>query len=122
MTKKKVCNSIEKNSLIYLKMILKRLSSPFEKQYAEIEDFAKYNLIDDILSDWDNYEQVVQCLVDSKLINKETEKKFTQLVGNFDTNNQKIVWSLEGLKSHPFWEHQRQLAKQLLDELEKIQL
>ena len=34
-------NSIE-NSLAYLKMILKRLSSSFEEQYAEIEDFAKY--------------------------------------------------------------------------------
>ena len=114
-------NSIE-NSLAYLKMILKRLSSSFEEQYAEIEDFAKYNLINDILSDWDDYEQVVKCLLEAKLIDREIEMKFTQLVSDFDRNNQKAVWSLDGLKNHPFWELQRQRAKQLLNELDKIKL
>lgn len=122
MAKKQNNKSLANNSLNYLKMILKRLSLPFEKQYFEIEDFAKYNLVNDILSDWDNCELVVQSLIDLKLIDKEIAMKFFQLIENFDKNNQKYVWSLDALKNDPFWEQQRQLAKHLLDELEKIQL
>lgn len=118
MIKKQENNAIE-NSISYLKMILKRLSSPYENQYAEIEDFAKYNLVDDILSDWDNYEQVVKCLLDANVIDKEIEMKFTKLVANFDMDNEELVWTLEGLEKHPFWEEQRNLAKKLLAELEK---
>ena len=122
MAKKQNNKSLANNSLNYLKMILKRLSLPFEKQYFEMEDFAKYNLVNDILSDWDNCELVVQSLIDLKLIDKEIAMKFFQLIENFDKNNQKYVWSLDALKNDPFWEQQRQLAKHLFDELEKIQL
>lgn len=33
---------------------------------------------------------------------------------------EEIIWTDEGLKTHPFWEKQRELASQILRELKKV--
>lgn len=119
---------IVQGSLRLLKMNLKRLSSSYKEQVASIEDFALWNLPSDIATDWDNCEQVIDSIFRANLIDQNVAKKIYSLIKNFDEvslNGNKyddIIWTLDGLRNHPFWENQRQLAKVVLNALEKIQL
>jgi hypothetical protein len=117
-----------KNCMDYLHYSLKRLAGTYYEQKASIEDFARWNLANDIVSDWDNYEQVVNFLFESKLIDEGLLSEIHNLVVKFDEaspgNSQydENIWTLEGVKDHPFWKKQRGLAKEILEELEKIKI
>jgi len=107
-------------NLKYLKQMLVQLSLSYEEQLNSASDVYKWNLPNDIVSSWENYEQVVDNLFNAKIIDKDTKDKFEAIVNNFDEASlgserfEEIIWSLEGLKNHRFWQNQRELAKELL--------
>ena len=107
-------------NLIYLKQMLVQLSLSYEEQLNSVSDVYKWNLPNDIVSSWENYEQVVDNLFNAKIIDKDAIDKFEVIVNNFDEaslgseNYEEIIWSLEGLKNHRFWQNQRKRAKELL--------
>ena len=122
---KKIKYSDQRSTFLYLTNILKRLAAPYEQQYAEIEDFARWNLADDIVSDWQNGEQIISFLFKSKVIGENSATMLNDLLGRFDEvsygapNYEEIIWTLESLRDHPFWTEQRRLAKEILTELER---
>lgn len=113
-------------NLKYLKEMLVQLSLPYEEQLNSVPDEFKWNLPNDIVSSWENYEKVVNYLFNAIIINKDTKDKFDVIVNNFDRvsldseNFEEIIWTMEGLEYHPFWENQRKLANELLLVLNSI--
>ncbi len=116
--------------LNHLKQLLKYLSDDSSTQRKMFPKEIMWNLSSDIACEWDyeNIEFFVQNLVDCNLISTDIEKSFQTICNNFEKvslNGAKFdesIWTAEGFDHHPFWENQRNLAKQLLEELEKIQL
>lgn len=121
MNKSMIKMDIESSkNLEYLIKILTRLSLPYENQLNSIPDSHKWNLPNDIVSDWESYEHVVDSLFKAKIIMKDIKEKFEVLVNNFDEVSlhaekfEEVIWNLEGLKNHEFWQKQRKLANELL--------
>ncbi|MDE7100292.1 MAG: hypothetical protein K2O05_00375, partial [Anaeroplasmataceae bacterium] len=116
--------------LDYLKKLLKTLSCNSSTQKQMVPKEIMWNIPSDIANEWD-YEDIkffVQYLVDSNLISINIEEEFQAICNNFEkvslngTQFDQTIWTTEGFEHHPFWEHQRILAKHLLNELDKIQL
>jgi len=110
----------------YLQNNLRRLASSYEVQNAEIEDFARWNLPDDIASDWCNHAYFTARLLEAGIINDATVSKFENIANAFLEASlggnlyEEIIWEHEGLQKHLFWELQRQRAKELLKQLENV--
>ncbi len=118
-------NIVEINRTIkWLKEKSELLSSDFCKQSSMIEDFARWNLPNDIASDWDHYEMF--CVPIKDVIDERVENLITEIGSAFDKVSlgspyfEEIIWTMEGLEYHPFWENQRKLAKELLLVLNRI--
>ena len=114
------------NQIAYLidKAII--LSLPYEKQIAGRSVLGDY-LTDDIANEWideDIYslkELLTKGMVDVGVLEIyiEINDNFASVsLGNemYDPN----IWTLNGLKSDPFWEKQRKLASELLNQLTPI--
>lgn len=118
-----------KYCLDYLKQLLKTLSCDSSTQQM-VPNEVMWNISSDIANEWD-YENIkffVQNLVDNNLISTNIEESIQIICNNFDEVSlngdqfDQTIWTTEGFACHPFWELQRQRAKQLLDELNKIKL
>jgi len=111
----------------YLIKLLQRLSSAYDKQNDKIEDFARWNLPNDIAEDWDNniIEYFLKRLLDNGLITDVIAGKFNDIVDRFDQVSMgavlydETIWTHEGLRAHSFWTEQRELAMVLLRDLLK---
>ena len=119
-----------KYCLNHLKQLLKTLSCDISELHKMIPKEIMWNVSSDIANEWD-YEYIrffVQNLVDSKVVSSGVEESFQTICNNFERvsikgkNFDQAIWTTEGFVQHPFWEKQRKLAKQLLNELDKIQL
>ena len=119
-----------KYCLDHLKKLLKTLSSDSFTQQQMIPQKIMWNISSDIANEWD-YENIkffIQNLVESNIISIDIEESFQTICSNFEKVSingvqfDQTIWTTEGFAHHPFWEHQRKLAKQLLNELDKIQL
>ena len=117
-----------KYCLDHLKQLLKTLSCNNPMQHKIVPKEIAWNISSDIASDWD-YESIkffVRNLLDSNIISINIEKSFQTICNNFKrvsingSQFDQAIWTVEGFDHHPFWEHQRYLAKQLLNELDKI--
>ena len=104
------------------------LAKLFEQQYQELYMLCDY-LTEDIASDWIIQDVLLleemfkYKIISYKVIDlyKAIEKNFADVsLGGRLYND--IIWTLKGLKYHPFWEQQRNLAKELLNELQKVQI
>lgn len=119
-----------KYCLNYLKQLLKTLSCDSSAQQQMIPKEIMWNISSDIANEWD-YENIkffIQNLVSNNIITINIEEGFQTICNNFEKVSingirfDQTIWTIEGFAYHPFWEHQRKLAKQLLNELDKIQL
>lgn len=105
----------------YLLMLLNRLASPYEEQCKNIEGFALWNLPEDLVSDWENYDYYLNRLLNSGIIDKKIADMFQEIVKRFDQVSaggelyDVKIWTHEALKNHPFWLEQRKLAAKLLN-------
>ena len=119
-----------KYCLEYLKQLLKILACDSFEQQQMIPQEVRCNISSDIANEWDyeNIEFFIKNLLDKKFISKNIQEGFQTICNNFEkvsingTQFDPTIWSTEGFEYHPFWEHQRKLAKQLLNELDKVQL
>lgn len=118
-----------KYCLDYLKQLLRTLSCDSSSQQMVPKEIM-WNISSDIASEWD-YENIkffVQKLTDNNLISTNIEESIQIICNNFDEVSlngaqfDQTIWTTEGFVHHPFWEHQRELAKHVLDELDKIKL
>ena len=76
-------NIVEINRTIkWLKEKSELLSSDFSKQSSMIEDFARWNLPNDIASDWDHYEMF--CVPFKDVIDERVKNLITEISNAFD--------------------------------------
>lgn len=107
--------------------MIKFLSSDSYTQQQMYPKEILWNIADDVANEWDyEYFKVpIQNLIDSGDITIDIAQKFKIICDKFGdvslNGNQydKSIWTLEGFSNHPFWQRQRELAKQLSNELEK---
>ena len=104
------------------------LSEPYEVQYEAMEDFARWNLPEETGSVWtDDFEACFMPFIeDFPNVLDEAISLLQEISNNFEEafkleqKEYEIIWSHESMKNHPFWENQRNLAKQALNLLEAL--
>ena len=115
----------DKDFMNYLKEMIRFLSSDSYTQQQMYPKEILWNIADDVANEWDyEYFKVpIQNLIDSGAITIDIAQKFKTICDNFadvSLNGIKFdpsIWTLEGFSNHTFWNQQRKLAKQLLEEI-----
>ena len=118
--------SIIDNQIEYLIEKSIMLSKPYEKQIVGLSVLEDY-LTDDIANEWiDEDVNLLKELLTKGIVDESVLDIYIRINDNFasvslggeiyDPN----IWTLTGLKSDPFWEKQRNLASELLNQLTKI--
>ncbi|QVK18144.1 hypothetical protein KHQ81_00010 [Mycoplasmatota bacterium] len=119
--------SIE-NSKKFLKDMLIFLGSEYDVQCSMIEEFALWNLSDDIASEWywDYFSIFVNVLLEDNIITDKIADEFKTIADEFDLRSRggdlfdEYIWTHEGLKNHVFWSEQRQRAMALYKYMDKL--
>ncbi len=118
-----------KYCLDYLKQLLKTLLCDSSAKHIVPKEII-WNISSDIANEWD-YENIaffVQNLVECNIISTKIKESIQTICNNFDDVSlngaqfDQSIWTPEGFFHHSFWQHQRKLAKQVLDEIDKIKL
>lgn len=107
----------------------KMLASSFDEQYKNLGALDDY-ITEDIASDWiwQNLKVGIFKMLDENLISEYVVNLFKKIGRNFSSvsfGNQLFeerIWTLEGLKNHSFWVKQRNLARELLNQLNSIDI
>lgn len=129
LNEKRAADKIPISLLNYHKNKAELLSLPYDEQVATIPSEIRWNAADDIANEWMD-EDIIELkkYVDWGFINRSVLDLYRQINQSFTdaspsgTKYESEIWTLNGMKHHSFWEQQRQLAKQLLEELNKIQV
>ena len=116
--------------LNHLKQLLKNLISTNHLHDKLIPKEIVWNISSDIASEWDyeNIDFFVQKLLDNNIISINVQKKIKTICDNFKkvslNGNQydQSIWTFEGFFNHSFWKRQREIAKDLFEELDKIRV
>ncbi len=102
------------------------LSESYENQIVNNEELADYLTVD-IANEWLLAEiKLLRVFFKRNLINKKILDLYSNIYNNFTETSfdgklyDDEIWTLNGLKNHKFWEKQRELAKELSEELNKI--
>ena len=93
---------------------LRELSNSYEEQVKNTENFALWNLPNDLANDWENMMYFINILYDNKKIDDNIKNILVQIYENFEKCVDDKVFTHEALKQHSFWTNQRLLAKQAL--------
>jgi len=120
----------DRHCLEHLKELLKTLSCEDPVGQHRIPREVMWNLPYDIAGEWE-YDSIVffiRILQEDHVLPDGADERFREICGNFEKAFRKgkqydpTIRTAEGFAHHPFWKHQRELAGQLLDELERIRL
>ena len=99
---------------------LEELSASYEEQKDNTEDFALWNLPNELAEDWCNMEYFIGVLYSNNCINGIVKSILCDINNNFlkyskgEPNYEIEIWTHEGLKKSNFWEMQRTLARKAL--------
>ena len=129
LNEKRAADKIPISLLNYHKNKAELLSLPYDEQVATIPSEIRWNAADDIANEWID-EDIIELkkYVDLGFINRSVLDLYLQINQSFTDASpsgakyESEIWTLNGMKHHSFWEQQRQLVKQLLEELNKIQV
>ncbi len=126
--KKKEIQKIRKNEIDYYIEQAKTLALSYEEQYKQLSMLKDY-ITNDIASDWiwNDLKNGVMHMFNQNMISnnvidlyKEIDKKFHDISLDGATYDEDF-WTLNGLKNHLLWEELRQIARELLCILERIE-
>ena len=108
------------NQIEYLINKAIMLSNPYEKQIADLHMLGDY-LTDDIANDWiDEDIYLLKEFLAKGIVNERVLDIYIRINDNFASVSlggemyDENIWTLNGLKTHPFWAQQRALSKELL--------
>ena len=91
----------------------------YEKQYNEMECFARWDLPEEIGMEWIDATGIITSKALSQIISIESVHLLTKILGNFERafadSEEKGIWTVEAMSKHPFWIEQRTLARQFLN-------
>lgn len=117
-----------KEQIDYYKSKALFLSKPFALQYEELYMLGDC-ITDDIANDWIESDiPLLEEMVKYGAISYKAVEFYKEILENFSivslngTDYNNVIWSLDGLRSHDFWENQRSLAKKFLGEFVKTNI
>ncbi len=118
-----ILKTVLNDELKYMINAAKYLAKGYDEQYDEMEWFARWDLPEEIGEEWIDAKGIICSPQLLKTIPHESLVLLLRILFNFEnafTNPAMIdVWSNEAMKTHKFWEEQRQLAKSFLESLDK---
>ena len=95
------------------------LSKDYEEQYRLTEDFARWNLPEEIALEWSDAEMMLHSQELADVLSGERLAilqmifdRFEELLPQGETCG---VWTHEAMRTHPFWLEQRALACKFLN-------
>lgn len=113
-------NDYEKNCYIFIQNLAEELAQDYNIQYQHMEEFARWNLPEEIALEWIDAEGMINVLECGKCISKESADVLREIIGAFVLEFEKSdnpVWTHEAMKTSAFWDIQRLNARKLLDKI-----
>ena len=110
-------NELEINCYNFLIELASGLAADFEIQYKTMEEFARWNLPEEIALEWIDAEGMLQILLNSNFHYLEELEILELIIENFNRafeESLSYVWTYSAMQKDDFWLHQRNLARQLL--------
>ena len=110
----------ENNCYKFILNLAKELAQDYDIQYEHMEEFARWNLPEEIALEWIDTEGMVDVLERGKCISKETVDVLREIRSAFILEFEKIdnpVWTHEAMKRSTFWNMQRLNARKVLDKM-----
>ena len=112
----------ENNCYKFILNLAKELAQDYDDQYQHMEEFARWNLPEEIALEWIDAKGMVDVLECGKCIPKETidtlRKIMSAFILEFEKQNNPI-WTHESMKYDDFWNKKRVIAKKILDKMEE---
>ena len=108
----------EKNCYIFVQNLARELAQDYNIQYQHMEEFARWNLPEEIALEWIDVEGMIDVLECAKDISKETADVLRRIISAFALEFEKSnnsVWTHKAMKTSAFWNMQRLNAIQALD-------
>lgn len=113
-------NDYEKNCYIFIQNLAEELAQDYNIQYQHMEEFARWNLPEEIALEWIDAEGMINALECGKCISKESADVLREIIGAFVLEFEKPenpVWTHEAMKTSAFWNIQRLNARKFLDKI-----
>lgn len=110
-------NDLEINCYSFLINLTIELAADFETQFEAMEEFARWNLPEEIALEWLDAEGMVQILKEANFRSRKELDIFELIIGNFNRafdEPASHIWTYAAMQNDNFWLQQRTLAKQLL--------
>ncbi len=111
----------QNNCYTFILNLAKELAQDYDVQYQHMEEFARWNLPEEIALEWIDAEGMVDILERGKCIPKETVEMLREIMSAFILEFEKVdnpVWTHEAMKRSAFWNMQRLNARKVLDNME----
>ena len=109
------------NELNFMINEARYLSKEYEEQYDEMEEFARWNLPEEIGLGWVDAKGIIYSKELAQAISDESLQMLKRILYNFENafqdSDMAVVWSHDAMKLNEFWEEQRNIAKQFLDSI-----
>ena len=112
----------EKECYKFILNLSKELAQDYDAQSQHVEEFARWNLPEEVALEWIDAEGMVDVLEFGQCIPKETVDVLREIIGAFILEFEKIdnpVWTHEAMKKSVFWNMQRLNAREVLDKMKK---
>lgn len=112
-------DSFYNDELKYMINLARYLSMEYEKQFHEMEWFARWDLPEEIGMEWIDAKGIIFSKELAQVISTESVHLLVKILNNFELaftdSKKKDVWTDDAMYKHPFWAEQRSLAKQFLE-------
>lgn len=110
-------NELETNCYNFLINLAQTLAADFETQFSDMEEFARWNLPEEIAMEWIDAEGMLQILKNAHCGVDEALDVFENIIHNFNVayeHSLDHVWTHYAMQTDDFWLQQRRLAQQAL--------
>ena len=117
MEEKRV-NDYEKNCYMFIQKLAEELAKDYDTQYHHMEEFARWNLPEEIALEWIDAEGMINVLECGKCISRQRADVLREIIKAFVLEFEKSnnpVWTHEAMKTSAFWNMQRLNARKVLD-------
>lgn len=107
---------------MFIQNLAGELAQDYDIQYQHMEEFARWNLPEEIALEWIDAEGMINVLECGKCISKESADVLRGIISAFVLEFEKSdnpVWTHEAMKTSAFWEMQRLNAKKVLDKIKE---
>ena len=105
----------------FILKLAKELAQDYDVQYQHMEEFARWNLPEEIALEWIDAEGMVGVLKCGQCIPKETVDLLREIIRAFILEFEKIdnpVWTHQAMKKSAFWNMQRLNARKVFEKME----